>query len=91
MQLTVIRSKQLSVSTGQGGSYQDTFQAPDNDSRNAVISDTGETITGLAPSSLTLIISDPGPGTLISPSSAELSLSPVTAVLELTVVFFSAS
>ena len=89
MQLTVIRSKQLSVSTGQGGSYQDTFQAPDNDSRNAVISDTGETITGLAPSSLTLIVS--GPGTLISPSSAELSLSPVTAVLELTVVFFSAS
>lgn len=30
-------SKQISVSTGQGGSYQDTIQAPDNDSRNAVI------------------------------------------------------
>ena len=38
VQLTVISlSKQISVSTGQGGSYQDTFQAPDNDSRNAVI------------------------------------------------------
>ena len=56
VQLTVIRAIQLSVSTSQGGSYQDTFQAPDNDSRNAVIWDTGETITGLAPSSLTLII-----------------------------------